>query len=503
MYKNIFANIIGKFWSILSNFLFIPIYIHLLGLESYSVISFTLVLVGLLAVLDSGLTATLSREFASDENALDDKIRIFKTLETCYFIITVVIIAIIFLCSNVIAQKWLNLNQIPIDEVSYYLKIISVGVGFQFLSKFYFGGMLGLEYQVKANMYQVAWGVTRNGLVILLLMISPSLLHFFVWQSVVTVIYALVLRVSVFKLLGNSKDFFSKLAIEQSVLQKIKNFALGMLLISLVAGLNSQMDKIAISKLLSIENLGYYTIAVSLSYGLITITTPISTALLPKFTYYFTSGQEAKGVSLFHKVYKYVIILVFSFALVIGFYASEILWIWTNDAIIVEKVTPLVLIMALAISMLAIAIIPFNIAIANAYTKLNNYLGIISLLITLPGYWFFAAKYGSIGAASVFCFVQVIVTFIYTHFINIKFLNQMKTIHIMFKYFLLPFVFIGGLVFALKLLPIHFENRILSLCWIGINLITVLGASLLVFSTKKDKEITYLKYKNLKSKLLK
>lgn len=50
--KNIFANLIGKFWSLLSGFLFIPLYIKYLGFESYSVISFTLMIAGIMAILD-------------------------------------------------------------------------------------------------------------------------------------------------------------------------------------------------------------------------------------------------------------------------------------------------------------------------------------------------------------------------------------------------------------------------------------------------------------------
>ena len=49
MYRNIVANIVGRCWSILSNFLFVPLYIQFLGIESYSIISLTLVIAGLMA----------------------------------------------------------------------------------------------------------------------------------------------------------------------------------------------------------------------------------------------------------------------------------------------------------------------------------------------------------------------------------------------------------------------------------------------------------------------
>ena len=63
MKKNIIANLIGKFWSILSAFLFIPLYINFLGFESFSIISFTVIIAGFIAIVEGGLTSPLSREF--------------------------------------------------------------------------------------------------------------------------------------------------------------------------------------------------------------------------------------------------------------------------------------------------------------------------------------------------------------------------------------------------------------------------------------------------------
>jgi hypothetical protein len=46
------------------------------------------------------------------------------------------------------------------------------------------GGLLGLEEQVKANMYQMGWGILRNGLVVLGLLFVPTLEMFFIWQTI-------------------------------------------------------------------------------------------------------------------------------------------------------------------------------------------------------------------------------------------------------------------------------------------------------------------------------
>ena len=321
MKKNILANFIGKFWSVLSNFLFIPLYISLLGFESYSIISFTLVIAGLMAVLDGGLTATLSREFARMDNKHNDKVVIFNTLESSYFVIIGLCVVSIFALSGIIADNWLNLKTFHPERVSFFLKIISFDVGFQLLFRFYMGGLLGLEKQVKANMYQVGWGILRNGLVVAALLFVPTLEMFFIWQTISTIIFTILLRLSLNETLIGVYKFDFKFKIERSVLKKIWRFAGGVLLISLVASLNTQMDKIVISKLLPVESLGYYTLAVSLSMGIIVLVNPISVALLPRFTALYSSGKKEEASLLFNKINLVVAILVFSIMANMAFFS--------------------------------------------------------------------------------------------------------------------------------------------------------------------------------------
>ena len=58
------------------------------------------------------------------------------------------------------------------------------------------------------------------------------------------------------KELTGTYNFDFDFKIEVPVLRKIWRFAAGMLLITFVAGLNTQLDKLAISKFLPIEDLG-------------------------------------------------------------------------------------------------------------------------------------------------------------------------------------------------------------------------------------------------------
>lgn len=493
MIKNILANFLGRFWAILSNYLFIPIYVKLLGLESYAVISFSLVILGIVSILDSGLTATLSKEFAANSNNKVYKSKLLASLESCYVAVALIII-IFFLCfSDFISTHWLTLENLEPTAVSGYLKILSIGIAFQMMSNFYLGGIIGLEKQVKANIYQVIWGVLKNGVVVILLYFMPTLTVFFVWQTVINLGYVLVLRYTLQSMIHGSPTFLLKLTIDQEVLKKVSRFAGGMFLIAIVSSINTQLDKLVISKLLKIEELGFYNIAGSMAQALLVIITPFSIALLPRFTVLFSEGKKQEASELFDKILLIVAILVFTGSANIIFNANDLFWAWTGDRTIADKVTPYMPYLTLGTSLLAILSIPFCIAIANSFTKLNNIVGIVSLMITIPGYWIMVGKFGPKGAAICWLFVNVMLTPIYFHYINKYFLKTKSTLVLLAKLLLLPALITFTLSYLFS--KIHLENadRVLIFVKIGICTMLTFVLSCLVLISKQEikDQLTY------------
>ena len=488
MKLNIIANFFGRLWGIASNFFFIPLYIHYLGFDSYSVISFTLVIAGLMAVLDAGLTATLSRELARKDVCKEDKYQIFKTLESSYFVVVVLCVFIVFSLSSVIAEKWLNLNTFNPDQVSYFIKIMSFDIAFQLLLRFYLGGMLGIEKQVKANLYQVGWGVLRNGMVLIIIMFSPSLESFFYWQVFSTIFVTLLLKLSVEKELVGSYVFIFFSKIDRKIFKKVWRFAMGMMLISFISALNTQMDKILISKLLPISSLGHYMLAVSVATGILVLVSPIATAVLPRFTAQYSSGKNNEAILLFSKASTFVSIVVFAVMSNMIFFSKEILWAWTGDMDLSIQASLALPYLAIAMSMLALQFLPFHIAIANGYTKLNNQMGILTLIFIIPIHWILSPRWGVIGAALTFLITQLLSWFIYVYYINKKFL-KVKISDIYLKQMLVPLVLTIVITYLFSLIPVFYQNsRVFTICWISISIIVTLFISVIIlFPIKKLK----------------
>lgn len=490
MKKNIIANVFGRLWGLLSAFLFIPLYIKFLGFESYSVISFTLLLAGILAVLDAGLTASLTREFAREDKNSKQKFLAYQTLEVLYLgIVALALCALILFAAQIAGM--LNVKSFSIPQLAYFIKIVSIDIGFQLLLRFYMGGLLGLEKQVLANMLQVGWGIFRNAVAVLIIWQKPSLEYFFIWQAFSTVLFTILYKFQLDRRVAPTGNFNLSIRFSKDIFQDLRNFAGGILLISVVATINTQMDKLFISKLLSIENLGYYTLAISLSTMLMVVVNPVATAVLPRFTSLYTSRSTEGPRHLFAKAGVVISVLVFSFLSVIIFFPKEILWVWTGNLSLADHAADVVPIVAAGYAAIALQVLPYHVALANGFTKLNNIIGICSLLVTFPGYIFGIKYFGMMGAASVFLFVQGVTLVVYLFFINKKFIGEEFFKNLFVRKLLLPLCI--GIVCCgiFKMIPFSFFSvRIFSLVWIAlIGMFTFILISLFLLSKDQIKTI--------------
>ncbi|MGJ1535279.1 lipopolysaccharide biosynthesis protein [Sphingobacterium multivorum] len=417
-YKNIIANYVGKLWGFISIFLFIRIYIDILGLQSYAIISFYSTVLGILAFADSGLTATLSREMAKKSD-LNDKANLLYTFERIYIIICVLIILIVLVLSDYISRNFLKSDVYSESQISYYIKLIGIGIGLQLFSSLYEGGLMGLQKQVLTNKIKICWGAFRSGLVILPLYFIPKLELYFIWQIISNFLLLIIIRKYLWDELKNSQNnYFSK-----ELLRKIWKYALGMMLIGLVSSINIQIDKIITSKLLDLKLFGYYSLATTISQVPFLVVSPLMAAVFPLFTNSVSSNNLNLTKEHFHK-YSYIISLVSAgVAFSIFFYAKDLIYVWTGDQSISASIDFSVKILVVGGLFLCIQLSPFYLALANGYTKINIISGTICVAFIVPMMYYSIHKNGLNGASLPWLFINVFSFFLIGTVILKKFLR--------------------------------------------------------------------------------
>jgi O-antigen/teichoic acid export membrane protein len=393
MFKNVLANYVSRIWSFISVFIFVPIYIKFLGLESYAVINFYNVILTVMLFADAGLSSTLNREIArhTDKKYLGNML---FTIEKLYLFITSSIIILIFLLSNFIANKWLHSKSISIEDISHYIILMGIAVAFQLFTTLENSGLMGLEKQVLANTIQVTGSIFRSAVVLLPLFFFPTLNTFFIWQIFINILIFITTRFYLWSFIKSNHVY----KFQFEILKTVGKFAGGMMLMSIISSLNSQIDKILISKLLSLKEFGYYSLAGMLSQIPVIIITPIALALLPRIVKLISNEKKVDLTRLFHSNSYIISSIACAGAISILIFTHQLVFIWTKDLDIANNIDMVAKFLLIGNIFLAFQYMPYHLAIAHGHTKTNVNAGIIAVLLIIPAIIFFVKKYQLIGA---------------------------------------------------------------------------------------------------------
>jgi O-antigen/teichoic acid export membrane protein len=199
---------------------------------------------------------------------------------------------------------------------------------------------MGLQRQVRANSIQIAWGVFRGfGAVLVLWLLSPTIFAFALWQLLSNAIYCFAARLGLWRALpsspGNSCAHF-----EWRVFRGTWRYAAGMAGMAAVSTLLTQTDKLAVSKLLSLEMLGYYMLASALATVPLTLASPIASAVYPRLTGLVASGDSKGLIQLYHRSCEFVAVAVIPAGMTLALFAGEFIFAWTGSTIVAQRAAP-------------------------------------------------------------------------------------------------------------------------------------------------------------------
>jgi O-antigen/teichoic acid export membrane protein len=399
--QNIIANFGGRAWQALMSLAFVPLYIKFMGIESYGLVGIFASLLALFGLLDMGLSTTLNRELARF-SVLPDKAQdmrnLVRTLELPYWGVAFVIGFAVVGLSGPIANYWVNVDELSPATVQQALMIMGVVVAFRWPTSLYSGGLMGLQKQVLLNGINVFEATLRGlGAVLVLWLISPTIQAFFVWQIFVSMIHVFLTAGFLWRSLPKSShpSHFQK-----ELLLRIWRFAAGMTGISVTAIILTQTDKIVLSKILPLEMFGYYTLATVVAHALYYFIGPVFSALFPRFSQLVGINDQAGLRELYHKSCQFMSVMILPAAIVVSFFSSEILLLWTNDPITVANTHNIVSLLIIGTALNGLVNLPYALQLANAWTKLSLYTNIIACIVLVPMIYFLAIHYGVVGAAS-------------------------------------------------------------------------------------------------------
>lgn len=400
--RNILANFAGNGWAALMGLAFIPLYIHFMGIEAYGLVGLYATLLVLVALLDMGLSSTLNREMARlsvHEDSGREMRDLLRTLEVVFWPTAVLIAIAVFLLAPFIANDWLQSSALPPATTQQAIVLMGAAMALQWPFGFYSGGLLGLQRQVLLNGILVVMATVRHGGAVLVLwLVSPTITAFFTWQIAGAALQTAVLALLLWRSLpaGGVPARFQMHAI-----RRIWRFAAGVSGITVLAVILTQLDKILLSRLLTLEMFGYYTLAGVVAMSLLRLASPVFLALYPRFSELVARGEQLELRQLYHRSCQLLSVLILPAALVIALFSGEILLLWTQNASTVQHTALVLSLLVIGTAFNGLMHLPYALQLAHGWTRLALYSNVVAVAVLVPMIFFATSRYGAAGAAAV------------------------------------------------------------------------------------------------------
>lgn len=425
--KNIIANYMGNGLTSIMGIIFIPWYIKYLGMESYGLIGIFGIMQTCVSRLDMGLKPTLSREtakFIAGDHTAQSILNLLRTLEFIFLGLAFTIVLLVSVLSDQIAHNWLSVGALSLDTVAWALKIMAFVVALRFCEGLYSSALAGLQEQVLYNfIFSVFASIRHIGALLILMWYSPTIQAFFLWQGFVSLLSLVVFSFFVYRLLPNppASPVFSL-----TELKKVWRFAGGMMTITLLALLLTNIDKLLLSKLLTLENFGYYTLAYTVASTLSMITSPVTQATQPRLVELFILGDPKPIAETYHRIAQFLTVFCAPAALILFIYGKGVLIMWSGSIELSEKVAPILSLLVVGFFLNAQMTLPYICQTAFGWTSLAVKTNLVSVLIIFPLLIKVVPLYGAMGAAAVWVALNAGYVFISVPIMHRKILKGEK-----------------------------------------------------------------------------
>lgn len=406
--SNVIANYLGGGWTALMSLLFVPVYIHYLGIESYGLIGVFTMLQVWLFMLDAGLTPTLSREmarFKGGAHTVEGIHELLKALEWGFVIIAISIILIVYFISPWLANDWLRLDKLSPKVVETALAVTGLVISFRWVGSLYRSAINGLQNQIALNVLVALFATFRGlGVVFVLKYISPTIQAFFAYQAALAFVEMVMLRIVLYHFLPISN---SKIALNFKVLKDIRKFAAGMVAITFLATVLTQADKLILSKLMTLADFGHYVLASTVASGLFFMIQPISNSIRPRLAELVAANKWGQLADSYHKFSQVITVMVVPVALVIAAFSDHIMLLWTRDVELTNATTLFISILVIGNMLNGLMNGPYALQLAFGKTHFSVWTNLISVLVLIPTLWITVRLYGAVAASLVWVLLNI------------------------------------------------------------------------------------------------
>ena len=375
-----------------------------MGAEAYGLVGFFAMLQVWFSLLDMGLTPTLARETARFHGGVTDAFQyrsLVRALEGIFLLVALVGGSALFLVSDLLAHKWLKANLLPISEITLSLNIIAIIVAIRWMSGIYRGAINGAEKMVWLSSFNTIIATLRFiGVLPILIFIDSSPSVFFLYQLFLAILELSGLVIKTYQLLPDI-PIEKRLRWALVPLKPVFKFSLTIAFTSSVWILATQTDKLVLSNVLALSDYGYFTLAVLAASGILIISGPISSAIMPRMANLEAQGKHDELIEVYRQSTQLVAVLAGATATTIALGSELLLHAWTGDVVLAKEVAPILSLYAWGNGILVVAAFPYYLQYAKGDLRLHLIGNAVFVVLLIPTIVLVASMYHGVGAGYV------------------------------------------------------------------------------------------------------
>jgi O-antigen/teichoic acid export membrane protein len=176
-------------------------------------------------------------------------------------------------------------------------------------------------------------------------------------------------------------------------------FAGGLVAITALSVAVTQLDRIALSAMRPLVELGYFSLALSIAAGMGRMIQPMFNALYPRYSKLVSLGDDAALVDLYHMSNQCLSVVVGALSTILIIFSRDVVYLWTGDAPTAAKVAVPLSILVAGTALNGLMNLPYALQLAHGWTRLTAGANLVALILGIPFSIWIVGNYGISGAA--------------------------------------------------------------------------------------------------------
>jgi O-antigen/teichoic acid export membrane protein len=233
-----------------------------------------------------------------------------------------------------VAHNWVRVEQLSPAVVSRAIRLMGFVIALQLPFAFYQGALFGLRRHNLVNGVLIVSGTMRNAAAIAAVLLTPTLDAFFASQAAVALLQTALIAFMVWRRLSlaHHHPHFHML-----ILRRVWRFSTSMAANSLVGLSLTQLDKVVLSRILTLVHFGYYTLAGTVSSAVWVIIGPINSVLFPRFAQLYELRDHKGLADLYHTGSQVMAVTLLPVSITLALFAHPLIELWTQNPVVAEQ----------------------------------------------------------------------------------------------------------------------------------------------------------------------